>query len=90
VFPFSLPIEAATIPIALMAYRSDRRGVKPITPLALLRSFSAIGSPCAAFHHGPELEEAPLRGRRYVCSLTFSSPDEMGAQPRGRFLEKGA
>ena len=34
-FPSSLPTEAATIPIQLMAYRSDRRGVKPIATLAL-------------------------------------------------------
>jgi hypothetical protein len=37
-----------------------------------LEVFIAIGSPCAAFHHGPEHREAALRGRRYVCSLTRS------------------
>jgi hypothetical protein len=54
-----------------------------------LEVFKPIGSPCAAFHHGPEHPDAPLRGRRYVCSLTLPSRLALGTQPRGRFSERG-
>ena len=65
-----------------------------------LEVFKPIGSPCAAFHHGPEHRDASLRGRRYVCSLTRlpSSIRSRGrlcfendplVRPRTRFLEGG-
>ena len=51
------------IPIAMMAYRSDRRGGKPMTSVAL-RGLAPIGSPRANFHHGPEPNRAPIKRRK--------------------------
>jgi hypothetical protein len=47
------PTEAATIPIVLMVYRSDRRGIKPIT---LVASEAVVTDwlPARGFHHGRE------------------------------------
>jgi hypothetical protein len=51
---FLSPTEAATISIEMMAYRSDRRGEKPVTWLAFQGPFATIGSPRVDFHYGQE------------------------------------
>ena len=82
-FFFFLPTEAATIPIAMMAYRSDRRGVKPITDVAL-RGLFRVWHPAREFSiMARSPKELLLRGRRYVCSLTRLSRLAMDPQLRG-------
>ena len=55
-----------------MANRSDRRGDKPITSVALVAQ-QPIGSPRAASILARS-SNAPLRGRRYDCSPTPPPP----------------
>ena len=52
-----------------MAYRSDRRGEKPVTSVTF-EVLQAIGSPRVDFHYGQEQPSLHQTGRRYVCSLT--------------------
>ena len=52
-----------------MAHRSDRRGGRPITRLAV-RGRASDWLPARGFHDGPEPNRLPGRGRRYDCSPT--------------------
>jgi hypothetical protein len=53
----------------MMAYRSDRRGGKPATSVALRGHTSRLAPRAWIFHHGQERPRS-ITGRRYVCSLT--------------------
>ena len=52
-----------------MANRSDRRGEYADNKAGHFLAVAAIGAPRADFHHGPELKNAPAKGRRYDCSF---------------------
>ena len=73
---------------ALKAHRSDRRRAMPITSLASRGPLSAIGTPRATFHHGPEPSAPRKRPEIRLQSSRRDRRAEKKQQQGGRSEEK--